>query len=228
MLDRIDSAQRLQRQFISDASHELRSPLASVRQLTEVAERFPDSTSAAELAREIRAEERRMEDLVTALLTLARLDNSTVGSPGSVVDLDDVVVAQLSRARESESRVELSVGPITPAAVRGNPILMAQLVRNLLSNAVRHAHGRVKVSLLADEGAVTLCVDDDGEGIAPADREQVFERFVRLDEARHRDSGGSGLGLSIVRKVTAASGGRVVVEDSPLGGARLRVTLPVA
>jgi signal transduction histidine kinase len=227
MLDRIDSAQRLQRQFISDASHELRSPLASVRQLTEVAERFPDSTSTQELAHEIRAEERRMEDLVTALLTLARLDNASVGNPGSVVDLDDIIVEQLTRARETDSPVQLSVGSVTPAAVRGNPILVAQLVQNLLSNAIRHAKGRVQVSLESDEDTATLCVDDDGEGIAPADREQVFERFVRLDEARHRDSGGSGLGLSIVRKVTAASGGDVVVEESPFGGARLKVTFPL-
>jgi signal transduction histidine kinase len=228
MLDRIDSAQRLQRQFISDASHELRTPLASVRQLTEVASRFPDSMSTRDLAKEIRAEERRMEDLVAALLMLARLDNSTGGSRDNVVDLDDVVVEHLARARDSISSIEITGGSITAATVQGDPVLIAQLVQNLLSNALRHARGRVRVSLVTDGGMATMCVDDDGGGIDPAHREQVFERFVRLDEARHRDSGGSGLGLSIVRRVATSSGGSVVVEESPLGGARLKVTLPLA
>ncbi len=228
MLDRIDSAQRLQRQFVSDASHELRSPLASMRQLTEVAERFPDSISSLELAQEIRAEERRMEELVTALLTLARLDNSTAAEAGSVVDLDDVVIEEVTRFLYREGPVELHAGNLTAAQVRGNPVLMAQLVRNLLSNAVRHASSSVQVSLVVNGNAATLQVDDDGEGIPVADREHVFERFVRLDEARHRDAGGTGLGLAIVRKVATASGGDVVVEDSPSGGARLTVTLPLA
>ena len=228
MLDGIDSAQRLQRQFVSDASHELRSPLASVRQLTEVAERFPESISSKELAHEIRAEEQRMEELVTALLTLARLDSTTASGTASVVDLDDVVVDEVTRLRDSGSPVELTASAISAAEVRGNAILMAQLVRNLLTNAMRHARTHVQVSLEVHDDRVLLRVDDDGQGIDPSEREHVFERFVRLDESRQRDSGGSGLGLAIVRKVTTASGGTVVVEDSPLGGARLSVTFPHA
>ena len=228
MLDGIDSAQRLQRQFISDASHELRSPLASMRQLTEVADRFPDSLSIRELAHEIRAEEGRMEELVTALLTLARLDSTAAAGSTSVVALDDVVIEEVTRLRDVEGSIDLTVGAITAAEVRGNTVLMAQLVRNLLSNAMRHAGSRVQVSLETREGQVLLRVDDDGQGIAPAEREHVFERFVRLDESRHRDSGGSGLGLAIVRKVTTAFGGNVLVEDAPIGGARLSVTFPLA
>jgi signal transduction histidine kinase len=225
MLDRIDSAQRLQRQFVSDASHELRSPLAAVRQLTEVAERFPDLLSAQELATEVRAEEQRMEELVAALLTLARLDDGTAGSRAPV-DLDDVVIGEVMRANQLASPVDLKVGELAAAQVRGNSLLLAQLVRNLLSNATRHAASRVQVTLEVAGDAVHLRVDDDGLGIPSDQRDQVFERFVRLDEARHRDAGGSGLGLAIVRKVATASGGSVAIEDSPLGGARLAVVLP--
>jgi signal transduction histidine kinase len=228
MLDRIDAAQRLQRQFVSDASHELRSPLAAVRQLTEVAQRFPDRLSTRELATEVGAEERRMEGLVSALLTLARLDDGTGPGGRAPVDLDDVVVDEVRRAQASAERVRVRIGGLSAAQVKGNAMLLGQLVRNLLTNAVRHAASQVCVSLSVVEGAVTLDVDDDGEGIPPAHRDQVFDRFVRLDEARQRDAGGSGLGLAIVRKVATATGGSVVVTDSPLGGARLTVTLPSA
>ena len=169
-----------------------------------------------------------MEELVTALLTLARLDNTTGAGASSVVDLDDVVIEEVTRFRDPDSPIRLSAGPLTAAQVRGNPVLLAQLVRNLLSNAMRHARTHVRVSLETTGSRVVLRVDDDGQGIAPAEREHVFERFVRLDESRHRDSGGSGLGLAIVRKVTTAFGGDVVVEDSPMGGARLSVTFPPA
>ena len=193
MLDGIDSAQQLQRQFIADASHELRSPLASMRQVMEVAAHYPQTMSAQELALDVLPEEQRMEELVTALLTLARLDD----------DVDEALAhrggPRRGRADGGLSARRDGPGPTVHVAhmeavqVRGNAVLLAQAVRNLLSNAVRHGVSRVDVSLVDEAPRVRLVVEDDGNGIPPDQREKIFERFVRLDEARNRDQGGAGL-----------------------------------
>jgi signal transduction histidine kinase len=101
-------------------------------------------------------------------------------------------------------------------------------VRNLADNAARHARTAVAIGVLERDGRVLLTVDDDGAGVPFAERERIFERFVRLDEARARDAGGSGLGLAIARAIAEAEGGSIRVEDSPLGGARFAVNLPGA
>jgi len=115
----------------------------------------------------------------------------------------------------------VSAGPVD-----GDPDALSRIVRNLVDNAARHAAGRVALSLGEEDGRVVLTVDDDGPGIPEADRERVFERFVRLDGARARDDGGSGLGLAIVAELVAAHGGTVVAAANPLGGARVEVILP--
>jgi signal transduction histidine kinase len=119
---------------------------------------------------------------------------------------------------------------IAPARVVGDRAALERIVRNLVDNAARHASSRVHLACGRDpavEGAVWIEVGDDGPGIPPADRERVFDRFVRLDEARAREEGGSGLGLAIVRRLVTAHGGRVSVQDgSVLPGARVRVWLP--
>ncbi len=104
---------------------------------------------------------------------------------------------------------------------------LERLARNLVDNAARHAHGTV--ALVLDEGpaGVVLAVEDDGEGIPPADRERIFERFVRLDSSRSSDAGGSGLGLAIVAEIAAAHGATITVGDSALGGTRFSVRFPV-
>ncbi|RLV47739.1 sensor histidine kinase [Nocardioides mangrovicus] len=230
MLDRIDAGNRQQRQFVSDASHELRSPLATIRQLAEVAERYPDRVSTAELARDVLAEELRMEDLVSALLILARADDAPAGPAAAPVDLDDVVLHEVRRVPIGSvgAGIDVDASAVTAGQVVGDTVLLGQVVRNLLSNAVRHARSRVVVTLGETEGQVVLTVADDGEGIAPDERERVFERFVRLDEARARDAGGSGLGLAIVTKVVTGAGGTVRVEDTAQGGACFVVSLPAA
>jgi signal transduction histidine kinase len=226
MLDRIDAAQRLQRQFVSDASHELRSPLAAMRQVTEVAQRYPDRADAGQLAADVLLEEQRMEQLVTALLTLARLDDRVSAGSPHVVDVDEIVVAEMSRIRGTGPRVPIESTKLDAAQVRGHEVLLVQVVHNLLSNAVRHARSGVLVTLEETGGRVRLLVDDDGNGVAPEQRDLIFDRFVRLDEARNRDAGGTGLGLAIVRKVVEGLGGTVTVADSPSGGARFAVSLP--
>jgi signal transduction histidine kinase len=226
MLDRIDASQRAQRQFLSDASHELRSPLAVLRQVAEVAARYPQRTDVVALSGEVLAEERRMEGLVTALLTLARLEGAR--STGTqVLDLDDIVLGEVRRARVGDGPV-IDASGVRAGQVLGDPVLLSRVVQNLLSNAVRHARSRVWVSVIDSGASVRLVVADDGAGIAPADRATVFGRFVRLDEARARDAGGSGLGLAIVAKVVASAEGTVRVDEAPGGGARFTIDLPGA
>jgi signal transduction histidine kinase len=224
MLARLEQAQRSQRQFVSDASHELRSPLASLRQYAEVAASHPDRVSAAELSEAILDEGARLERLVHGMLLLARSDEQTEISSTTAVDLDDLVLREARRLRESTA-LSVDAAAVGPARVRGDAGLLEQVVRNLTDNAARHAASRIRFAL-TDE--VLLLVEDDGTGVPAADRDRVFERFARLDEARDRDSGGSGLGLAIVRELVQAHGGSAAVSSSPLGGARFEVRLPPA
>jgi signal transduction histidine kinase len=224
MLDRIDEGQRLQRQFVSDASHELRSPLAVIRQAAEVARAYPDRVVAAALADDVLAESERLEGLVSALLLLARLETEEAGVE-DVVDLDDVVLTEVARARDRCDAV-IDVRGVGAGRTRGSAVLLGQVVRNLLDNACRHAVSAVVVSLGEEGDEVVLDVADDGAGIDVGDRARVFDRFVRLDDARARDEGGSGLGLAIVRKIVDSAGGSVQVSESPSGGARFIVRLP--
>jgi signal transduction histidine kinase len=227
LLDRIARSQQQQRQFVSDASHELRSPLAIVRQIVETAQRRPDSIGVRQLADEVSVEERRMEQLVRSLLILARLDYEPTAQT-QVVDLDDVVLHEVDWLRTTNPEVSFDRRGVSAGQTLGEPVLLGQVVSNLLSNAARHARSRVRVSLAERAGTVTLLVEDDGRGIPVSDRERVFERFARLDEARAREAGGVGLGLAIVHKVVAAAKGEVEVGESDLGGARFEVRLPAA
>jgi signal transduction histidine kinase len=229
MLDRLDSSQRSQRRFVSDASHELRSPLASLRQFAEVARVHPDRIDAADLSEAILDEGARLERLVDSMLTLAKADEGVLSLSHRPVDLDDIALAEVRRVR-SATAVSVDASAVGAARVLGDPDLLAQVVRNLVDNAARHADRAIAMSLVSVNGTadIVLTVDDDGDGVSGADAERVFERFVRLDDARARDSGGSGLGLAIVREIVRAHGGRVTVGTSPLGGARFEVRLPAA
>ncbi|MFT7765952.1 sensor histidine kinase [Clavibacter tessellarius] len=226
MLARLDAARTAQRRFVSDASHELRSPLATVRQHAELARIHPDRTSLAELADVVLAEGARQEELVDALLVLSRLDEGA-GLDARPVDLDDVALEEVARLR-GRADVRVDGSGIRAARVTGDARLLALAVRNLAQNAARHAASTVTVSTAATHDGVVLAVDDDGRGIPAAERERVLDRFVRLDEGRDRDSGGSGLGLAIVRAVAEAHGGSARVEEAPGGGARVVLRLPAA
>jgi signal transduction histidine kinase len=226
MLDRLDRAFAQQRQFVSDASHELRSPLTAIRGQLEVLARS-ESPSAAEIHRvEAMAltEMRRVERLVDDLLALARLDE------GVAPALREVQVGPfLSGLADGAHEMIAEVGELPGGAVRIDPDLVTQVVRNLLSNARRHAGpgGRVILSARADGTGLVVSVDDDGPGIPPQQRERVFDRFHRSEPSRDRASGGSGLGLGIARSIVELHGGQIWVDDSPLGGARVSFELPV-
>ncbi|WP_248242420.1 sensor histidine kinase [Microbacterium kunmingense] len=225
MLDRLDASAQAQRRFISDASHELRSPLSTIRQHAELAQTHPQAMSMAELAEVVRDEGLRLQGLVDALLLLARLDEAPASS-GQPVDLDDLALAEAVRLRAAGHEVDAA--GVGAARVQGDPQLLAQLVRNLADNAARHARGRIAISVEQRGSHATLTVEDDGDGVPVADRDRVFERFVRLDEARARDDGGAGLGLAIVRGIATSSRGDVTLGESRWGGARFTVTLPAA
>jgi signal transduction histidine kinase len=224
MLTRLEDARNSQRRFVSDASHELRSPITTIRQHAEVALAHPDQTNARELAEVVHAEQQRMQRLVEDLLLLARADEN-VPLDHAPVDLDDMAFEEGHRLRSTTSaRVDTSA--VAAARVDGDASALRRVLRNLGDNAARHAASRIDIALAAHGDTVVLTVDDDGPGIPDSERDRVLQRFVRLDEARSRDDGGSGLGLSIVDEVVRAHGGSITIAKSPLGGARVEVTLP--
>jgi signal transduction histidine kinase len=217
MLDRLEAGGARQRAFVADAAHELRSPLAALRTVLEVALVHPDPDGPEPTLRTALGEVLRMARLVDDLLLLARLD---AGAPRRVqeVDLADVV---------RELVPDDVVLDLAPARVVADPDALVRVVRNLVDNARRHATRTVSVTVTPG-APVELLVDDDGRGIPARERERVFDRFHRLDSPRTRDAGGTGLGLAIVRELVVAAGGTVGVEQAPAGGARLRVRLPSA
>jgi signal transduction histidine kinase len=226
MLGRLEQSTARQQQFVGDASHELRSPLASIRQAAEVARAHPGALPEGELADAVLEESARVQRLVEQLLILTRTGDGAVVRTPQDVDLDDLALAEGRRVFRAGLRVDTT--EVAAGRVRGDPTALAQVVRNLVDNAARHARAQVRLVVQETETGVELVVEDDGPGIAEGDRARVFERFVRLDEARTRDEGGSGLGLSIVKEIVVAHDGDVVVASSPSGGARFVVCLPVS
>jgi signal transduction histidine kinase len=228
MLRRLDVAARDQRRFLADAAHELRSPIASIRTQLEAA---PPGTHGGALSREdLLAETLRMQVLVDQFLTLARSEDATFFRARTAVDLDDVVIGVVTTYRweHPDSKIVVDTTGVHPVQVQGDPGLLQQVVRNLVDNAAGYARTTVWVSLEREHpDAALLTVDDDGPGIPPEFREEVFKRFARVDPARDRTNGGAGLGLAIVSDIVTTHGGTVVAEESPAGGARLRVRLPI-
>jgi signal transduction histidine kinase len=224
MLERLRGSAARQRQFVSDASHELRSPLAGMRAELEVAMAHEQDADWHHTAGDVLEDLGRLQRLVDQLLVLARLDESAPVADRPV-DLDELVLREARRARERDGLV-VDVHAVSAGRVRGDPDRLRQVVRNLVDNAARHARSTVTLRLQAEAGSTVLTVADDGPGIPPGERERIFERFTRLDEARATDNGGSGLGLAITREIVAAHGGTVEAEDPPMG-ARLVVRLPL-
>ena len=225
MLARLDDAQSRQQRFVSDASHELRSPVATIRQHAEVARAHPGDTTVDDLATTVLAEDLRLARLVDDLLWLARADEHRPRPAYRAVDLDDLLLEEATRLRGSHG-VAVDTTEVSAGQVDGDREQLRHMLRNLGDNAARHATSTVALSLAEHDGHVVLRVDDDGRGIALEERSRVFERFTRLDEGRGRDAGGTGLGLAIVAEIVAAHGGSVDVGDSPIGGARFEVVLP--
>ncbi|HEX4813737.1 MAG TPA: HAMP domain-containing sensor histidine kinase [Nonomuraea sp.] len=219
-LSRLEEALEQQRKFASDASHDLRSPITAMRAELEEALLAPDETDWRATGDRLIASLDRLQNVVSDLLTLARLDAQEPGR-SEPVDLAELVAAESGRPRSKSLGTSLRSGVVVTAD-RGR---LARLLNNLLDNAERHAESTITVTVRRDGEAAVLEVLDDGAGIAPEDRDVVFRRFARLDAARNRDAGGTGLGLPIAREIAKAYGGTLTIEDSDTG-ARFVLRMP--
>jgi signal transduction histidine kinase len=224
MLARIEAGHRAQKRFVGDASHELRSPLTTIISGLELAEAHPELLDADFALNTLLPEAQRMHTLIEDLLLLARADEQSLVLRKEEIALDDLADVEAARARR-EARCTIDTD-ICPARLTGDPAAVSRVVRNLVDNAVRHANSRITIEVGSQNGTAIFTVSDDGPGIPAAERDRVFERFVRLDSDRSRSGGGAGLGLAIVAEVVAAHGGGVSIDDRPGGGTTMTVALP--
>lgn len=225
MLDRLQESDLSQRSFVSDASHELRSPLATLITTAEVAAADPTGETWTELQDTVLAELKRMRLLIENLLTLARSDAGGLSLRMAEVDLDDVLDAEIQRLRTVGNKTVTT--SLQPVRIMGNADRLSQVFRNLFDNAERHAQSTIAISMRLEDRHVLVLVDNNGAPIAAAERERVFERWVRLDESRSRDVGGSGLGLAISAEIVKAHGGSIQTSETPQGWCQFEVSLPV-
>ncbi|MFE5959141.1 sensor histidine kinase [Streptomyces rubiginosohelvolus] len=217
----LEASVERQRRFVADASHELRSPIASLRTQLEVAEAHPELLDLPGAV----ADTVRLQVLAADLLLLARLDAGEKPG-GGTVELGALVREEVSQRTGDRIAVAVEVPEGGAFEVNGSRGQLSRVVGNLLDNAQRHAEGSVVVSVAADGRGVRVEVRDDGAGVPEDERERIFERFVRLDDARSRDDGGAGLGLAIARDVAARHGGTLTVHRAAEGGAAFRLWLP--
>lgn len=216
----LEESTERQRRFIADAAHELRSPIASLRTQLEVAQAHPELLELDGLI----GDTIRLEHLAADLLLLARLDAGEQPRADRV-DLTVLVREELEHRVRDRVAVQIAT-PEQAVAVTGSRTQLARVLGNLVDNAQRHAASTVRVAVDRDaDGRAVLSVTDDGPGVPPAERDRIFQRFVRLDDARSRDEGGAGLGLAIVRDVVERHGGTIRVTDGA-PGACFVVTLP--
>jgi signal transduction histidine kinase len=226
MLERLERAVRRQQRFVADASHELRTPLARMRSEVEADVLDPVAANLA-CSRQSQLEELDvLQGMVDDLLILARVDADPKELCRETVDLDDLVLDEIRSLRATSSK-SIDASGVSAAQVHGSSAGLRRVFRNLLDNGNRHASTTMAVTLSEADGRATFTVDDDGPGVPDERREEVFERFRRLSGSREEHGSGAGLGLAIVAETVARHNGTVTVDDSPLGGARFVVTLPL-
>lgn len=222
LLARIHDSTRKERQFVADASHELRSPLATIRALLESDRLSPHPGGHEGLTDDVLLETSRLTLLVDDLLLLARGD-ARGQVPHQPVDVSGLVGAEARRARSLPVTCSVQEGLV----LRGDPVTLAVAIRNLLDNAERFASTTVDLVATREGPDIVVSVMDDGPGVGVADRERIFERFLRLDDSRSRAGGGAGLGLAITRQVAAAHGGTVAADErAARAGACFTIRLP--
>ena len=224
-LDRLEDAIRRQQRFVADASHELRSPLTRIRSELEVdiAQAQPDQPTTTQQS--VLEETISLQHLVDDLLHLARSDDAPQEMRSERVDLDDIVFREARRLRE-RGRVTVDLREVSAIQTIGDADQLARATRNLVENAERHATTTVTITLTERDGRARLTVSDDGDGISVENRQLIFERFTRLDEARTRDAGGTGLGLAIVRDIVERHTGIIDIDE--VAPTQFVVELPLA
>jgi two-component system, OmpR family, phosphate regulon sensor histidine kinase PhoR len=221
----------MRRDFVADASHELKTPVASIRATAETVRTAidEDPAAAARFADRLHRESVRLARIVSDLLDLSRLETERPGL--EPVRLDRVVEEEAARLRDEARAAGVTLNATSePATVQGSPKDLALLVRNLLDNAIRYTErgGSVLVEAAPRDGRAVVSVADTGAGIPSRDLPRIFERFYRVDRARSRETGGTGLGLSIARHVAEQHGGRIEASSELGRGSVFLVTLPLA
>ena len=206
MLNRLEAANRFQQEFVSNVSHELRSPLTTLLATVERATNLADRADWASVADTITREGRRLDALIDDLFWLARNDEGQIELRHVDVDLDDLLYEEAQRVRAMSGLV-VDTSAVTPTRVVGDPATLKRMVRNVVDNAVRYASAELRFSAGYDLDEAVVRIADDGEGIDVATSARFFQRFVRSDPARARASGGTGLGLAIVADIAARHGG---------------------
>ncbi|MBQ9003832.1 MAG: HAMP domain-containing histidine kinase [Eggerthellaceae bacterium] len=220
MLARIERSLEEEKRFISDASHELKSPIAATSIILDSLRAHPEGADVPRAIDDLTSENERMASVVGDMLALTRYDEGRLNCSPEPIDLMDIVLEE-AMALKARSAVEVDLSDVQPLTCRADADLLRHVLRNLLDNAARYAESLVKVSCETAESSVVIRVSDDGPGIAPGDRERVFGRFVCLDERS-----GTGLGLPVARTIVDAHGGTLVFCDPVLSGATAKVTLP--
>lgn len=223
MLERLDNAHKSQLRFLGDASHELRSPIATISGLVEISQLTAEPIDLPSVEHILAPEAARMQRLVDDLLASASAQDDD--APREEVDVDDVVLAEQQRLRALRPDITID-GTITPVRVLGVPDALLRAVRNLADNALKYCAAHVRISLHQSGDYAVILVQDDGAGVPDSAKELVLTRFGRTDSSRNRATGGAGLGLAIVNDIVSAHHGSITVRDSPLGGAEFEVRLP--
>lgn len=228
-MERVQNQMSAQRRFVSNAAHQLRTPLALIQTQASFAAREPDTARRDEALQALRSSTRQTSRLASQLLTLSRAEPGSRRPRHDLIDLSAAASDILAAQAEEALRRHIDVGLEThgPVLVAGDGTMLREMLVNLVDNAIRYcpANGRVTVAVHKSESMAVLTVEDNGPGIPPAEREHVFERFYRVIGT---ESEGSGLGLSIVREVVDSSGGSVSLSDPPGGGLLVTVHLPLA
>lgn len=226
MADTLERSRTLEQQFLLSVSHDLRTPLTSIRGYADaITDGTVEPTRAAGI---IRSESRRLERLVADLLDLAKLQARAFTLQPMRLDLSESVHTAVDGAAGSVDGVTVHAVALAPVFVHADPDRLAQVLANLVENGAKYAHANVYVSCRSEAGRAVLTVDDDGPGIAPQDIPHVFERLYTARQRPERSENPSGLGLAIVRELVTAMGGEVSASNTPTGGARFTVTLPLA
>lgn len=225
MLARLEASVAEQRRFVSDASHELKSPVAAIRIMLETMRDHPDAVDVNELLDDLMGENERVSGIVSDLLLLARQDEGVSRLNKEPIDICDLLYEEAALLK-GRTTSEVDVSDVQPVVCSADHEALSHAVRNLMDNAARYAKTRVKVSCAQAGDAVRIAVSDDGKGIAPEDRERVFGRFVRLEEGRSRKEGSTGLGLAVVKTVAEQHGGTAMFVEPELGGATAVLEIP--